>query len=133
MSESSVKNNMKLNKLGLSILLTGSILGSGFAMEMMASDTMMHNMKATGTMMVKKEMMTKCIDEKKATRMEIKKFQKENNLDQAGVIGKKTKAKLEMLGCKKEMKTEMMDMKKDTMMKKMDDKMMKASDTMMHN
>ncbi len=133
---------MKLNKLGAGILLAGIITGSSFAMEMMATGTMMNHdgMKASGTMMKHSDMlmeikdtMVKCLDEKKATRLEIKKFQKENGLDQAGVIGKKTKAKLVKLGCIKEMKTEMMDMKKDTMMKKMDDKMMKASTTMMHN
>ncbi len=150
---------MKLNKLGASILLAGIVTGSSFAMEMMATGTMMKHdnmkatgsvmkhsdmlldmkdlkdgmIKATGTMTIKKEMMVKCLDEKKATKAEIKKFQKENGLDQVGIMGKKTKAKLAMLGCKKEVKVEMMDMKKERMMDKMDDKMMKASTTMMHN
>ncbi len=150
---------MKLNKLGASVLLAGIISGSAFAMEMVATGTMMKHdnmkatgsvmkhsdmlldmkdlkdgmIKATGTMTIKKEMMVKCLDEKKATKAEIKKFQKENGIISTGFIGKLTKAKLAKMNCKKEVKSEMMDMKKEKMMDKMDDKMMKASTTMMHN
>ena len=135
---------MKLNKLGASILLAAFVTGSSFAMEMMASGTVMKDdmMKASSTMMMdhkmddkmmKKDMMMKCLDVKKATRMEIKKFQKENGIISTGFIGKLTKAKLAKMNCGQMMK-EMKDTMHATgtmMDHKMDDKMMKASDTMM--
>jgi hypothetical protein len=121
--------------LGLATLITSS----SFAMEMMATDTMMKHddMKASGTMMMDKKMddkmmikdtMTKCIDAKKATRAEVRKFQRENGISATGFVGKMTKAKLTKMNCGKDA----MMMKKDGAM--MDDKMMKATDTMMkHN
>ncbi len=120
---------MKLNKLGASILLTAFVTGSSFAMEMMASGTVM---KMDDNMM-KKDMMMKCLDVKKATKMEIKKFQKENGIISTGFIGKLTKAKLAKMNCGQMMK-EMKDTMHATgtmMDHKMDEKMMKASDTMM--
>lgn len=82
------------------------ITTSAFAMDMMATGTMMDKMEDK---MMKKDMMMKCLDLKKSTRMEIKKFQKENGIISTGFIGKLTKAKLAKMNCGKEVAA----MKKD--------------------
>ncbi len=97
------------------------ITTSAFAMDMMATGTMMDKMEdkmmkkevmmdKMEDKMMKKDMMMKCLDLKKSTRMEIKKFQKENGITSTGFIGKLTKAKLAKMNC-----GQMMKEMKDTM------------------
>ncbi len=134
-----------MNKIITGTILTIAISSVAFAMEMNATDSMMMKDKmATETkMMMKEEMkkemktmmkeeMKKCLDIKKATRSEVKAFQKANGIVQTGFIGKLTKAKLAKMDCMKEV---MSDMASTSMMMK--DKMSttsinKASGTMIN-
>jgi uncharacterized surface protein with fasciclin (FAS1) repeats len=74
----------------LTLGLAGLTLTSfAFAMDVMENKT------------EEKMMMKKCIDMKKATKMEIKKFQVANHIRATGFVGPITKAKLTKNGCMK--------------------------------
>jgi hypothetical protein len=138
-----LKNNM--NKIIIGTVLSVTLASAAFAMEMNATGTMMDkHMMASGTKMMKEDMkkevksimkedMKKCMDTKKASRAEVKAFQKANGIAQTGFIGKLTKAKLAKMDCMKEV---MSDMSSTTMMMKAkmsSSSMMHATGTMMHN
>jgi murein L,D-transpeptidase YcbB/YkuD len=140
---------MKLNKLGAGIVLVTILTGSSFAMEVMATGTMMKkdDTMMKGDTMMKKDLMSarqteisdlqNLLIEKgylvipagvakgtfgPKTRAALIKFQKANGLNASGYFGPLTKAKM--------MKKDDTLMKGDTMMKKDDAMMMKATDTM---